>query len=315
MKRLLLALAMLPWVACREPELQAPAPEAAASPAPRAAVAIEPPRLRIGEVAVVEVVVVTPPDHRVHPVTPPESVAGLWLLDAEALPVERSASRWTQRTRIRVRAREVGKTEWPRLHIDVEGPEGERSALETEPRPLEVVSVLSEFPDQAATFPYRLAEAPPPRAPALAAAAAGALAALGAVALARVVRRRRRAGAAPAPPSEAAWQAALAGLDAAAAEIDTDWRRCADRAGCALRRYVTLRFGQPLAFRTTEEALALAPPFAMATRWAALLDVLRALDAVRFRPGDAPETGARVRESIAAARRWVETTIPPGSAR
>lgn len=318
MRRVLLALALAPWVACSEADTQPTAASTAAiaSPTPRAAVSIEPPLLRLGEVAVVEVVVVTPPDHRVHPVTPPERVDGFWLLDAETLPVERRPSRWTQRTRIRVRAREVGKSEWPRLRIEVDGPEGDRTALETEPRPLEVVSVLPEFPDQTATFPYRLPDAAPSRTPALAAAAAGALAALAAVALARRVRRRRRAGAAAAPAApEVPWGAALAGLDAAVGELDTDWRRSADRAGCALRRYVTQRFGQPLAFRTTEEALALAPPFALATRWAALLDVLRALDAVRFRPDEAPDASARVRQAIGEARRWVEGSIPPGSAR
>ncbi|HTY17086.1 MAG TPA: hypothetical protein VMH82_05075 [Myxococcota bacterium] len=318
MKRAAWTLAALLLLGCQQSEAPGAA-GAAAPPTPRATVSIEPPRLRLGDVAVVEVMVVTPPGHRVHPVAPPERVAGLWLLDAETLPVERDGARWTERTRIRVRAREIGATEWPAMRIDVEGPEGERSALETEARPLEVVAVSSEFPDQVAPFPYRMPAPAPARAPALAAAAAGALAALAGVAALSLVRRarRRRAAAASAAlaPAAAPWADALAGLEAAAAAIDTDWRGSADEAGQALRRYVTRRFALPLAFRTTEEAAALSPPFALATRWADVLAVLRALDSVRFQRAEPGEAAARVRDAIEKARRWVAGSIPPESAR
>ena len=59
----------------------APAPTA-----PRVTLHVEPPVLRIGDVATLEIVVVTPPEHRVRPISPPE-VEGIWLLDSEALPV------------------------------------------------------------------------------------------------------------------------------------------------------------------------------------------------------------------------------------
>jgi len=319
MTRAALALVALLLAACQQPADPAGSPGAAAPPTPRAAVSIEPPRLRLGDVATVEVSVVTPPEHHVHPFAPPAGISGLWLLDAETLPVERSGERWTQRTRIRVRGREIGATEWPRMRIDVDGPEGERSVLETEPRPLEVVSVLPDFPDQVATFRYRLPEPAASRAPTALAAAAGALGALAgvaAVAMARRVRRQRAAGVAAARPAPATpWIDALAGLDEAGAVLDGDWRRAADSAGHTLRRYVTRRFGLPLAFSTTEEAAVLAPPFGLASRWADVLDVLRALDAVRFQRREVPEAGARVRDAIEQARRWVAGSIPPESAR
>ena len=319
MTRVALALVAGLLAACHQPASPAGSPGAAAPPTPRAAVSIEPPRLRLGAVAVVEVSVVTPPEHHVHPFAPPPGIPGLWLLDAETLPVERSGERWTQRTRIRVRAREIGATEWPRMRIDVDGPEGERSVLETEPRPLEVVSVLPDFPDQVATFRYRLPEPPAAQAPTALAAAAGAIGALAgvaAVAMVRRVRRRRAPAAAAALPVPAApWVEALAALDEAGAVLDRDWRQAADSAGRALRRYVTRRFGLPLAFSTTEEAALLAPPFGLASRWAGVLDVLRAIDAVRFQRGEAPEAGERVRDAIERARRWVAGSIPPEPAR
>jgi len=305
-----LALGLLVAAACRA---AAQGPEPAAPLGPRATVAIEPPRLRLGEVAAVEILVVTPPEHRVHPVVLPESVAGLWLLDAETLPQERGAQRWTQRTRVRVRARELGPTAWPALRIDIEGPEGERTELETEARPLEVVSVLPDFPDRTATFPYRLPEPERRRGPSWTWAAAGAAAALlGVAAFARARRARRaraRAGAlSPGAPEPRT--AALAELEAALAAVD--WREAAGSAGLALRRFVARRFGAPLPFRTTEEMEALGAPFGLSTRWPALLGVLRALDAARFRPGEA--SGA-ARIAIAEARRWVEGSAPPDGAR
>jgi hypothetical protein len=313
MRRAAFALGLLLAAACRA---AAQGPEAVAPLGPRATVAIEPPRLRLGEVAAVEILVVTPPEHRVHPVVLPESVPGLWLLDAETEPQERSAERWTQRTRVRVRAREVGPTAWPALRIDVDGPEGERTELETDARPLEVVSVLPDFPDRTATFPYRIPEADASRGPSWTAAAGGAAAALlgvAAIALARRARRARARAAAESPRAPEARSAALAELDAALA--GGDWREAAGGAGLALRRYVTRRFGAPLSFRTTEEAEALAAPFGLSTRWPALLGVLRALDAARFRPDAGREAAGAARAAIADARRWVEGSAPPDGAR
>jgi hypothetical protein len=316
--RALLALIALA-LACGERAGEPGAPEAA--PAPRAAVVIEPPRLRVGDVAHVEVAVVTPPDHAVAPLHPPDPAAlgPLWLLDAEALEVERQGARWTHRTRLRVRAREVGAGEFPALRVEVVGPEGARSELVTEPRRFEVVSVLPSYPERVAPFSYRLPEPPAGGLSALGAAAAGAAGALGALAVVAAVRRGRRGAAlrraAALPAAEPPWRAALAELELAAAAIDTDWRRSADRAGQALRGYVARRFGWPVDRCTTEELTALAPPFALALRWLPVVPWLRALDELRFRPGSEPDAPAQVARLTAEIARWVRDTVPPEAAR
>jgi hypothetical protein len=299
-------------------------PGAVAPPTPQATVVIEPPRLRVGDVAVVEVAVATPPGFAMRPLAPPDAAAlePLWLLDAEALPVDKQGQRWTHRTRLRVRAREVGPGVWPALAIELTGPEGERTRLDTAARPFEVVSVLAEFPDRVAPFPLRRPGGDASGVSPLAAAAGGAaaaLAAVAAVALARRARRRRsaaRAGAAGDPGAAGApWQDALAALGAAATLDDTDWRQSADRCAVALRRYATRRWGFPVECRTTEELADLAPPFALALRWPAALDLLRELDALRFRPVVTPGAGARVQRLVEDARRWVTDTIPPEAPR
>jgi len=315
----LLALAL----ACSGDE---PAGEgAAAPPAPKAAVVIEPPQLRVGDVAIVEVAVATPPGYAVRPLVPPDSASlgPLWLLDAEALPVEKQGQRWTHRTRLRVRAREVGAGTWPALALELVGPEGLRTRLETAPRPFEVVSILPSFPDRLAPFPLRRPERGAPGPSPLVAAAGGAVAALAAVAAVALVRRSRRRSAkgaalaadAAARASSAPWQEALAELAAAAAEADTDWRGSADRCAGALRRYAARRWSFAIECRTSEELAALAPPFALALRWPAALAWLRELDALRFRPLPAPDAAARVRRIAEDARRWVADTIPPEVAR
>jgi hypothetical protein len=299
-----------------------PGPGAVAPPTPQAAVSIEPPRLRVGEVAVVEVAVATPPGYAVRPLAPPEAAAlgPLWLLDAEALPVDRQGQRWTHRTRLRVRAREVGRGTWPALAIELSGPEGEHSRIETAPRPFEVVSVLPEFADRTGPFPLRAPADRASDASPLAAAAAGAAAALAtvaAVALARRARGRRRARAARAEArarGEAPWRAALAELAAAGAGSDAEWRRSADRCAVALRRYAAQRFGFAIESRTTEELERAAPPFALALRWPAALAGLRELDALRFRPAAAADAPERVRRVAEALQRWVAETIPPEDA-
>jgi hypothetical protein len=294
----------------------------AAPPAPHAAIVIEPPQLRVGDVATVEVAVVTPPDHAVAPLRPPEAGAlgPLWLLDVESLPVEPVEARWTHRIRLRVRAREVGSGTFPPLRLDVVGPEGARLALETEARPFEVVSVLPSFPERLAPFPFRLPEAAPAtRFSPLAAAAAGAAAALAGVAAVALARRRRRAAARSAAEEEglaaAPWTAALAALEAAALESEGDWRRSADRSARALRAYVAQRWGWPVDRRTIEELASETPPFALAARWPAALGWLRALDALRFRPDPPEGAAARVRQVAEEARRWVADTVPREPAR
>lgn len=314
MRRAVLALLAFA-LACTGDEQ--PGASVAAPPTPQAAVVIEPPHLRVGDVAMVEVVVATPPGYALHPLRPPdvEALGPLWLLDAEALPVEKQGQRWTHRTRLRVRAREVGTGTWPALALELIGPEGEHTRLETAPRPFDVVSVLPRFPDRLAPFPLRRPGGSAPGPSPLAAAAGGAAAALAAVAAMALLRRSRRrssvrAAEAAARSATAPWQDALAELAAAASTADADWRESADRCAAALRRYATYRWGFAIECRTTEELASLAPPFALALRWPTALGWLRDLDALRFQRADAPDAAVRVRRLAEEARRWVHESIP-----
>ncbi|HEY8492654.1 MAG TPA: hypothetical protein VIN04_02105 [Myxococcota bacterium] len=314
----LASLALAALLACSEPAGRTPG---AAPPAPRAAVVIEPPQLRVGDVAMVEVAVTTPPGYALRPVTPPDAalLGPLWLLDAEALPVVKQDQRWLHRTRLRVRAREIGTGTWPSLALELIGPEGARTTLETEPRPFEVVSILPRHADRAEPFPLRLPARDAPLLSPLAAAAGGALAALAAVAAVAALRRGRaraaaraaQAGGVATPAPDAPWHEALAALAAAAAEAEPDWRAAADRCSAALRRYATRRWGFAIECRTTEELAELTPPFALALRWPEALGWLRTLDALRFRPAPAPDAAARVRQVAEQAQAWVSATIPP----
>jgi len=281
-----------------------------------ATVAIEPPRLRIGDVAVVEVTVVTPPGHRVAPVRPPEAVAGLWLLDAETLPVETSGAREIRRTRIRVRAREVGATTWPPLAIEVDAPDGTHTALATEARPLEVVSVLPLYPERTEPFSYRLPAAPRSAISSAAAAALGAgatLALLGGIALVGIARRRARDRRAQEQALAAAqpWIEARAALAAARALDPAEWRTAGAAGARALRRYLATRFGvTAVESATSEELASLPPPFLRAQRWQEALACLRDLDGDRFRARPASESAARVGAALRAAEAFVRATSP-----
>jgi hypothetical protein len=312
--RATVALAAVLLAACGAPQ-QVPAP--AAPLEPRATVVIEPPHIGIGQVAVIEVAAVTPAGHRVHPIAPPESVDGLWILDAVAEPVERAGERWTHRTRIRVRGRRAGRVEWPPLELDVEGPEGERWSLRTEALPIEVISARDLHPSQLEPFSYRLPAAGKGVSP-LAAAGAGALGALGLIGMVAFVRRARRRRAARPPMGRAAaanrpWTGALRELERAGDEIDGDWRGAGGRAAGTMRRYLGLRFGLAAESATTEELEAAVPPFPLARRWPGALALLRALDDARFRPGrpDGSSERERLRETLAGLRGWIEDTIPP----
>jgi hypothetical protein len=292
-----------------------------APPALRAATVIEPPQLRVGDVARIEVAVVTPPDHSVVPLRPPEAGAlgPLWLLDAEALPVEKQGARWTHRSRLRVRAREVGVGEFPALRIEVVGPEGDRREVDTEPRRFEVVSVLPTVPDRVSPFPYRLPEVEAPGISRLAAAAGGAASALALVAAVALVRRGRRRAAARALAGEplmgAPWRAALARIGDAARGADADWRGAADHTAQALRAYVAQRWFWPIDRCTTEEIAGLAPPFVLGTRWPPVPGWLRSLDDLRFRPDAPADAAASVQRIAEQTRRWIEASIPPEAAR
>lgn len=309
MKRVFFALALS--IACSGESATPSAP--VTSVAKQAVVVIEPPKLRVGDVAVIEVAVVTPPGHTVHPVKPPPSVPGLWLLDAEALPIEVNGARQVQRTRIRVRAREAGSHAWPAQRVEIEDARGTREELVAEARPFEVVSVLPNFSERVEPFSYRLPSAERDRVAPLWAAAAGSLATfalLGAIALLRRARRlsRERAAIAAQIAATKPWIEALAALDAARAT--QDWRDAGGVGARALRRYVARRFELAAESLTSEEFAAVAQPFGAGSRWPAALECLRDFDAERFRAQSDANAEAQVRAALDAAQRFVEASIP-----
>ncbi len=90
--------------------------------APHAILVLEPPSFGVGQVATLEVAVVTPPDHTPRPFVPPQQVPGLWVLGTEPQPVRKQAARWIHRTLVRVRARTTGDLLWPAGRVEIEGP-------------------------------------------------------------------------------------------------------------------------------------------------------------------------------------------------
>lgn len=311
-----LASALALGAACEEP----PAPARVAAPVtPRATAVLEPPRIRIGDRAALEVAVVTPPDYRLLPLALPDAVAGFEILDAEALPVEKEPSRWVHRTRVNLRARDVGRFAWPEGSVEIAAPGGAPSRLPLAPLPLEVVSVLPELPDRTAPFGARPAPARGRASVALPAAALGSLVTLAAVGLVVLGRRRKgrraRAETPPAPPAEASWTAARGDLDRTRAVLATDPSAAADATAVALRHYMARRFGAAAEARTTEELGLATPPFAATSHWPVFVSLLRELDALRFPPppGGAhrSELTAQVEALVSRAEALVEASTPP----
>ena len=303
----------------------APPPAAAAvAPAVRGAVVLEPERIRAGEVAALEIVVTTPPGHRLSPIVLPTELPGFWILDAETLAVEKQDGRWIHRTRVRLRARELGQFVWPAQPVEIEAPGGTLQRLVLDGRPLEVVSVQPDFPGRDVPFGLREAlGALPARGSAWGAAAAGALAGGALVALVGLmgrVRRRRRAqplelattasGSALSP-----WRAACLALDSIAAHLDTEPVPATDALARTLRSYATQRWRRDVSALTTPELAAITPPAEAARHWPALLELLRSLDDARFLPGTvaAAQRAARARDTLARVRAFVAATTPPGA--
>ena len=288
---------------------------AGAPPALRAVLVLEPRILGVGEVGLVELSVVTPPGHAVHPVESPVEVAGLWLLGSEALEVEKRASRWVHRTRLRVRAREVGSLEWPAGTLDVEAPDGSVASVSFEALPIEVASVLPEYPDRLSPFGMRSPEPEVGSAGSLASAAAGAgltLAVLAVVALVRRRMRDRASSGSAAEPREPPWVTARTALATAREQVDLDPLAAADGAVRALRRYMARRFGADAEARTTEELAAAIPPFAATSRWPRFVALLEELDAQRFPPHESV-LAQRIAALVAEVEAFVEETIPDGA--
>jgi hypothetical protein len=297
----------------------------AASPTPRATLVLEPPRIGVGQVAELELAVVTPPGHTPRPFSPPSELPGLWLLSADRLPVEKQSTRWVHRTRLRVRARASGRFVWPASLLEVEAPDGSVSALSVAEVPVEVVSILPDYPDRFAPFGVRR---PPPAArrggSVWGPAAAGALAALAGVGLVALARRRRgSAQDAPADPGaarvEPPWNLAREDLAVARESAAGDPFAGAHATAVALRRYLARRFGADTIGRTSEELAAAAPPFGVRSRWPAFVAILRGLDEFRF----LPESDRSVREALATrvaallaeAEAFVDDSTPPEARR
>ena len=298
------------------------APVLGAPTAPRATLVLEPPRVGVGDVAILGLVIVTPAGYMARPYAPPPRVPGFWLLGAENLPVEKLGSRWIHRTRIRIRAREVGNFLWPGGSITVEGPEGETQVVGVEELPLEVASVRPEYPDRITPFGARRLETIPGRGggwSAAAAGATGAVLALAGVALVAGVRRRRQDRAKrPAPnrvPRKPPWIRARSELRRSRSTDDP--LTAAHGVATALRRYMDDRFHAAAIARTTEELQQATPPFAATSRWSVFLSILRGLDEFRFRAEvsalDRPAVAERVEDLITRAEALVEETIPPES--
>ena len=285
---------------------------------PRAAWLLESLPIRIGDVASLDRVIVTPPGWTVAPLEPPAAPDGFWLLDAESLPTERLASRWIHRTRLRIRARELGRFAWPAGTAEIEAPEGEKRQLPVDALALEVVSVLPEAPDQLTPFGVRPLPETAGRS-LLAAAAAGALGSLSALALGLFVVRRRRARAAAPRKAEAGEPAdsrASARLTSAREALAANPERAADAISAALRHFVAMRFGVAAPAHTSEELAAMPAPFALATRWEALVTLLRALDSERFAPqADTTSCMKRVARLLEAAEAFVAQSLPPADPR
>jgi hypothetical protein len=301
-------------------------PAAHATALPRAALVLEPPRIGVGEVSLLEIAVAAPPGHLLRPLALPEPPAGLEVLGVETLPVEREATRWLHRTRVRVRARETGALTWPGSAAEIEAPDHSLSSIALEPVAIEVIPIAPEFPERSLPFGVR----EPPRGEAggggaLTGAVLGAAIAVAGIGVTRALARRRlRRGVPAAPPAaepapEPPWGEALAQLTRARALAGDGPFGASDLAARALRRYAGRRFAIGAQACTSEELAASPAPFAATTRWPILIAALQELDAHRFRPRDdlpARATLARaLPDAIAAAERFVAETLPVGSAR
>lgn len=296
---------------------RAPSPVAVA-PGIRGTLVLEPGRIRAGDVAVLDVVVSTPPGHALRPVAVPTALPGFWILDAVAQPVEKEDGRWIHRTRVRLRARELGQFVYPEQPVEIEAPDGSRQPLAIQGRPIEVVSVQPDFPGRSAPFGLREPPGGPPsvRGAVWPAAAAGfalgiAMSALGLL----VWRARPSRHVLVSPPTRPAAAPPIAGsathaLEDAAARVASDPAAAADAAATALRRFAAPGLRAPLGALTTREIAAL--PAARAEAEASrgeLVAVLRELDAARF-PRSPEAAGPRVAAAIARAIRLVGPKAP-----
>ncbi|MGH0032747.1 MAG: hypothetical protein ACQGVC_23385 [Myxococcota bacterium] len=298
---------------CGDP---APEPVYRAPADARVAAVLEPPVVAVGEVAALDVTVVTPPGSRPKPFDLPDAVDGFFVVGREPLHVVKEPARWIHRSRLRLRAVEVGRFAFPGGSVEVEAPDGAATVHAWEPLPLEVVSILAAHPGRQAPYGVRLLPltAADGRG-SVGAFVAGAVLALASVGVLLLVRRagsRRREVDAPRDATRPApWDVARAELSAARTALADDPRGALDAASAALRRYAVRRFGGDADVRTTEELGEATPPFTLTTRWPRFLALLAALDAERFPARVDPERAGAVLADVEA---FVESTVPNESA-
>jgi len=279
---------------------------------PHATSVLRNPVIRIADRADIDIRVSTPPGRSVLRPEPPTSLAGFEILEWQLLPTVHEPQQWIHTQRVRLRAREIGRFEWPALQLRVADPDGAQTAIALPAIPLEVRSILGKHPGRRAPFGARAAPEPTrtrsdrARWP----AAAGALLALAAVAALVRGRRRGRAPATSGEPPPAPWTSALAELDCAAALAPA---LAGHRTAATLRSYMDRRFRAHTRSRTTEELAVTTPPYGATSRWPTFVALLQDLDALRFRPGS--DSGGRARTvvdaALARARDFVEATTPP----
>lgn len=301
------------WLCLGCGQAASPPPHFAAPAQARAVLVLDPPVVAVGEMADLELAVVTPPGQEVRPPELPDRVPGFWLVEREPPETVKEPSRWVHRTRLRLRAIEVGRFEFPGGSVEVGSPEAGTKELHYDPLPLEVTSTLAAHPGRGTpygvrTLPLRDAL----RGGRLTAFAAGAILALAGMGLLLLARRRlsaREPGALlPAPGRPPAWQTARERLAAARRLASDEPRRALDLAACGLRGFAVDRFGGDATVRTTEELAVAEPPFTMTTRWARFTALLSELDAARF-PAEVAEA-ARVHELLADVASFVEDCVP-----
>jgi hypothetical protein len=281
----ILALAVLLLVFGCNTEVAAP--EWAPPTSARATLLLEPPVLAVGEVARLDLAVITAPGQLVRPPQGPESTGGIAILERSPIATRRETTRWVHTVTMRVRALEVGVFELAAGEVEVELPDGTLESLLVPPLGVEVVSV---FPEHAAQgSPYGVRRLPMRNLPgvsALGAFLAGAGLALASVAFVVLLRRRMGAepetSAAPEAPTRRAFDVATEALAQAREQVAHDPRGALDAAAHMLRSYADARFRADLAARTVEELSLADPPFLLTTRWPAFLALLTELDGERF---------------------------------
>ncbi len=312
----------------------------------RAMWVLEPATIGIGDVATLEMAVVTRPNHRVRPFATPEQVAGLWILEVETLPVSQQANRWVHRTRVRIRPREIGRFDWPSTQIEVES-DGVVENLIAEGLPIEVLSVVPQYIGKLTPFGLQPLHAESNAKAPWAWAAGGAGFTLGCLALFWLARREsnrpqatasnRRLGVPP-------WVTALAAIETSLEQVDRDPILACASASAALRNYMDRRYGggkmapggasanvgaetdhvsSSIAssifcsiFCTTEELERSTPPFAATSRWPKFVSLLRKLDQFQFSaPPGAASSRSGAPEVIREVAAFVRDSIPNEVAR